>query len=284
MRPPPPAILTAHLFPELDARLLELMRSLEPADWDRPTIVPAWNVRQIAAHLLDTALRRLSFGRDGWRLPAPPIRSDRDLVAFINDLNARGVTVLGALSPQVLTDLTAVTVTSLHEYLASLDPQAEAAIGVSWAGEQRSAVWFDVARELTERWHHQQQMWFATGREGILTERLYRPVLDCFMRGAPHAYRDLDAPPGTIARVVITGPGGGAWHLEREPDRWALVVPDNAVSVDASHVSAETIVPGDLAWRLFTKSLSREQADASITVTGDQRVGRQILRMVAIVG
>jgi hypothetical protein len=35
---------------------------------------------------------------------------------------------------------------------------------------------------------------------------------------------------------------------------------------------------------LFTKSLSREQADASITVTGDERVGRQILRMVAIVG
>ena len=284
MRRPPPPILTAHLFPELDARLLELMRSLEPADWDRPTVAPAWNVRQVAAHLLDTALRRLSFGRDRWRAPATAIRSDRDLVAFINDLNARGVVVLGALSPRVLIELMAVTTAALHEYLASLDPHAEAAIGVSWAGEQRSAVWFDVARELTERWHHQQQMRLATSREGILTDRLYRPVLDCFMRGAPHAYRDVDAPPGTITRVVITGPGGGAWHLERETESWVLVVPDESASVDAAQVSAGTTVPGDLAWRLFTKSLRRDEAEASITVSGDARLARQILRMVAIVG
>jgi hypothetical protein len=38
----------------------------------------------------------------------------------------------------------------------SLDPFAQAAIGVSCSGEMTSLVWFDNARELTERWHHQE--------------------------------------------------------------------------------------------------------------------------------
>ena len=37
------------------------------------------------------------------------------------------------------------------------------AFGVAWAGEERSPAWFDVARELTERWHHQAHIRLATG-------------------------------------------------------------------------------------------------------------------------
>ena len=33
-------------------RTLALLRSLEPADWDKPTDCPAWTVRQLACHLL----------------------------------------------------------------------------------------------------------------------------------------------------------------------------------------------------------------------------------------
>jgi len=40
-------------------------------------------------------------------------------------------------------------------------------------------------RELTERWHHQQQIRQATGRAGIMTPELYHPALDCFMRRLP---------------------------------------------------------------------------------------------------
>ena len=155
---------------------------------------------------------------------------------------------------------------------------------MSWAGEQQSPVWFDVARELTERWHHQQQMRLATARPGILTARLYGPVLDCFMRGAPYAYRDTPAHAGDVVRIVVAGPGGGTWHLEREPGRWALVVPADEATIDASRVAAETVIPGEQAWRIFTKGMTAGEADAVATVTGDERLGRQILRMVAIVG
>ena len=83
---------------------------LRDEDWERPTLAGAWRVRDVVAHLLDTALRRLSFDRDG-REPPPaprPIEGERDLVAFINDLNATWVRAAERLSPRVLTDLYAV--------------------------------------------------------------------------------------------------------------------------------------------------------------------------------
>ncbi len=68
MRP----ILTAHLLPVIEARLIELLRSLRPDEWEIQTIAPAWKVKDVAAHLLDTQLRKLSLVRDGYAAGAAP--------------------------------------------------------------------------------------------------------------------------------------------------------------------------------------------------------------------
>ena len=60
-----PPILAAHLFPKLEELLIELLSSLTPAQWEQPTIVSKWKVKDVAAHLLDTQLRKLSLARDG---------------------------------------------------------------------------------------------------------------------------------------------------------------------------------------------------------------------------
>jgi uncharacterized protein (TIGR03083 family) len=274
-----PPILTADLFPELDGSLLELLESLGPDDWPRRTVVPGWNVQQIAAHLLDTASRRLSFGRDRTvRTPAPAIGSDRDLAAFVNQLNARGVEIYGALSPRVLIAFMRVAVRDLHEYLATLDPLALAPIGVSWAGEQRSFNWFDVAREFTERWHHQQQIRLATGRPGILTPRLYFPVLDCFLRGLPHAFRSIAAPEGSVVTVEVAGDCGGVWSLRRSAGGWSLIAdPGHAAGV------ARVTIPQEIAWQIFTKAMPPGTARAQVAIEGDERLGAGVLGLVAIV-
>ena len=44
----------------------------------------------------------------------------------------------------------------------SLGPFAPAVFNISWAGEKQSLNWFHTARELSERWHHQQQIRLAT--------------------------------------------------------------------------------------------------------------------------
>src|SRR5438128_12451126 len=118
---PLPPILTAHLFPKLDGMLMELLRSLAPEDWERQTVSPKWKVKDVAAHLLDTALRGVSIGRDGYVAESPGINLPADLAAYINRLNQEGVTVYGRLSPAVLIALMEVATKLLAEYHASRD-------------------------------------------------------------------------------------------------------------------------------------------------------------------
>src|ERR1700730_5985474 len=92
-------IFTAHLFRKLGGMLIELLRSLGPADWEKQTIAPKWKVKDVAAHLLDTQLRKLSIVRDHCSGEPPVINSPADLVAFVNRLNDEGVRIYSRLSP-----------------------------------------------------------------------------------------------------------------------------------------------------------------------------------------
>src|SRR3954451_4755155 len=86
----PEPILVAGLFRELHGHLLDLLRSLSPEDWHRPTVCSAWCVQDIASPLLDGGLRRLSIQRDGYSPPDPPsgFESHEALVAYLHRLNA----------------------------------------------------------------------------------------------------------------------------------------------------------------------------------------------------
>ena len=308
-------ILTAHLFPLLDAHLIALLCSLTPDDWERQTVAPRWKVKDVAAHLLDTQLRKLSLGRDGY-MPSPPprITSDRDLVAFIDRLNAEGVAVYRRLSPGVLIAWMEQSSREAAAYYASLDPFAPAPFGVSWAGESASANWFDTARDFTERWHHQQQIRLAVNEtanntqrphfqveanlqvglcasgaaqpqsgdaarrmRAIMTPELYHPVLDCFMRALPFHYRSMSTAPGTAVRIHVSGECGGDWHLYRG-DAWMLT------SAPVGSSAATVTIPEDIAWRIFTKGIARADAHEQVGVTGDKSLGRHVLHMLAIVG
>jgi hypothetical protein len=117
-----------------------------------------WKVRDVAAHLLDTALRKLSMVRDACYLEAIDIRSPQDLVVVVNRLNREGVIVYRRLSPALLIGMMKAVGEESASFHETLDPFAPAAFAVSWAGETESLNWFDTARELTQRWHRQQQI------------------------------------------------------------------------------------------------------------------------------
>jgi uncharacterized protein (TIGR03083 family) len=274
-----PVIDAIPLFPEVDAALLNLLRGMDDEDWKRPTIAGAWTVRDVVAHLLDTALRRLSFARDGW-FPPMTLQRPEDLVTIIDAANAQGVQAFGRLSPRVLIGLMEVTTRDLHAYLQSLDPNGRAPFAVSWAGEDESQNWFDIARELTERWHHQAQIRLAVGRwDGFLTRRLYHPVLDCFLRALPFRYRDLTAPEGHQVQVVVDGDAGGEWTLERSGDAWRPVA-----SAEPARVAARAVIPGEIAWRVFTKGIDRAEAERRSSLHGDRRLAARVFELTAIVG
>lgn len=262
----------------VDAKLIELLRSLKSKEWDLPTLAPAWQVRDVAAHLLDTPLRKLSLVRDGCFTEKPDIRSSQDLIDFVNRLNREGVLVYRRLSPRVLIELMENACVESANFHESLDPLAPAVFNVSWAGESTSLNWFDTARELTERWHHQQQIRHATNRPGIMTPDLYHPVLDCFIRALPYAYRNIEASPSTAVQLDITGDCGGTWLLTKADAGW------NFSRQFTSDPTAHVAIPQEVAWRVFTKGIERSAALAQSSLQGDRALGEHIFHLTAIVG
>ena len=263
----------------IERHLLELLRSLDRDEWDLQTIAGVWTVRDVAAHLLDTELRRLSMGRDRHFIgPRATFDSNDELVAFINRMNSDGVAIYRRLSPAVLISLMEVASPQLCDYIQTLEPMAPASIGVSWAGESESANWFDIAREYTERWHHQQQIRLAANRPGLMMRELYYPVLDCFMRALPYSYRDQPSEAGMHVRVDVSGDSGGSWFLYRDDTRWTLL--QSAQGAEAAAIT----IPQEIAWRIFTKGIARESALSQVAVTGNHDLALHVLGTVAIVG
>lgn len=276
-------ILVAQLYPKIEARLVALLRSLSAEDWRRPTICPGWSVKDIAAHLLDTNLRRLSMARDGFFGEKPENADSYDgLVRFLDRLNADWVRAARRISPRLLTDWMEITSREVGEFFAALDPFAKAPFAVAWAGEAESLNWFDVAREYTERWHHQQQIRLAVAQPGtpaaseIMTRELYYPVLDTFLRALPRTYTQVDAPESAAVKVTVSGEAGGTWFLLRRNGAWRLTK-----SAPAS-LTAEAVIPQEFAWRLFTNSFPPE-ARAAVETRGDARLAAPLFQAVAVI-
>jgi uncharacterized protein (TIGR03083 family) len=277
-REPLQPIFTAHLFCKLEAELIELLRGLSPDDWEKQTLAPKWKVKDVAAHLLDTQTRGLAAARHGYKAENSRKLTPEKLLTLIDTLNAEGVRQYRRLRPDELISKMETASRELAEYIQSLDPFATAIFPVSWAGEEKSANWFHAAREFTERWHHQQQIRLAVNKPGIMTREFYFPVLDCFMRALPHAYRNVDAKPGSLAQFHVKDDCGGSWYLYRDGAAWKLIASPGGETI------SKTTIPQEIAWRIFTKGIGREEAAAQVRVTGDQEVGLHILKMISIVG
>jgi len=276
LRPLEPVLLVDRLAP-LHGQLIALLRSLSPTDWDRPTACALWSVRDLAAHLLDDDLRRLSSQRDRQPLPAgAAIESHAALVAFVTRMNGEWVAAARRLSPRLLTDLLELTGPWVVDLFRSIDSAAPAHWAVSWAGEERSAHWFDVGRDYTERWLHQQQMRDAVGAPALTGREWLHPVLDLFVRALPNTFREIVREEGTSLRLAITGPAGGEWTLRREAGDWRLYVGT------ASEPDATVTLSDDAAWRLFSKGLAPEAARARVRIDGDQALGATVLGALAV--
>jgi uncharacterized protein (TIGR03083 family) len=276
LREPPP--VKDCPFAPLHARLMEVLGALDGEGWTRPTRAGAWRVRDVAAHLLDNDLRVLSFRRDAFPPPPPdgPIDGFQPLVQFLARLNQGFVDVSGRLSPRVLRDLLAWTGPQVAETMAALDPFADALFPVAWAGEDRSLNWMDVAREYTERWHHQQQIREAVGAPPVHETALLRPVIHVSVRAFPRTYAETDAPEGTAVAVTIAGDAGGTWTLRREGGRWLLY--EGAADAPAAAASMDAPFAG----RLFFKALSADERRAGITGSGDPRLLEPLPGVLAV--
>ena len=271
-------VLTTDLFLPLQRELVSLLRSLDDSDWLRPTVARGWAVKDVAAHLLDTDLRRLSMQRDGYRprSPAKDLRNYDGLVKFLNELNAAWVGAAERLSPRVIIDLLEWSGPQVAELFASLAPDDPAPVSVAWAGEDSSANWMDVGREYTEKWHHQAQIRGAVGAAPLDGRRWLAPVLELSMYALPYAFRDVGAKDGDALAVAIGGEAGGVWHIIKRGNGWELR------EGNAAEAGARVRLDADTAWRLFFNALRGDEAARRVAAEGDERLCAAFLNVRSV--
>jgi uncharacterized protein (TIGR03083 family) len=267
----------APLILPLHEELLSLLRGLKPDDWTKTTLAKQWRVRDVVAHILDGQLRVLSLRRDknGFR-PDVPINSYSDLVGWLNRLNAEWVKAAERLSPAVMIDLLAITGPQVASYFSSLDPGALATFSVAWAGEQQSTNQFDIAREYTEHWHHQQQIREAVAAPLLLERKWFYPLAETCMRALPHTYKNVNAAVGTTITLAIGADAGGKWILRRSADSWELQA---GTGLDPA---ASVTTDADTAWRIFFKALTRDEAFARVQISGKRDLGEPFCSSLAV--
>jgi uncharacterized protein (TIGR03083 family) len=270
-------IETLSLFRPLNRKLISLLGSLPQDDWNKKTVAGNWTVKDVAAHLLDTNIRFISIHRDQAELkPDVEITSYRTLVDYLNRLNADWVKAMKRVSSEQLVELLSQTHNNYVIGLEKLDPDAPAKFAVAWAGEDVSTNWFHIARDYTEKWHHQQQIRDAVGQQGILTKEFYKPVLSTFMRALPYKYKDTPAPEGTCIQLTIDSEAGGSWWLEMKGEQWIVTEKKNR------EATVKITIPVDLSWKLFTKAVAYNDVKNSITIVGDERLALPTLHMITV--
>ncbi len=268
------------LFPGERAALLGVLRPLTDEQWILPTVCTGWSVKDIAAHLVADDMGRLSHGRDGWtaaRLdPKPDEDFDAVLLDFINAQNESWVAAVRRMSPRIVMDLLEWTGRETQSYFESLEPD-EPGLPVSWAGQSESPNWFDLAREYTERWHHQAQLREALGAPMLYDERLFAPVLDTKAYAVPHALRDTPAADGTRVRLAISGPVARSYDIARAGDAWVLARSSEAAAAATVEMDCDTF------WRLFTHSIPRADAIGRSHTSGDPTFANAVFDSLAII-
>lgn len=267
-------IFVNDLFEPMLERLLQLLRSLSEQEWGSATPCAGWSVKDLTLHLLGDEIGQLSRGRDkDFSSLLPP---GADLVERINKHNELWVEATRRMSPRLICDLLDVTGHQVVDHFKSLDLMAMNG-AVSWAGPEPAPVWLDVAREYTERWHHQQHIRESVGQPGLMEVEFLAPVLDTFVRALPHTFRAVSAPVGTAIQLIVIGDSGQSWRLLRDEARWTLfrgvpVAPAATITLDEQ-----------TAWKLFTKGIAKDKAKEAAHIQGDEALAAPLFDAVAII-
>jgi uncharacterized protein (TIGR03083 family) len=251
-------------------RLLGLLTSLSMAQWAAPTAAPGWSVKDIALHLLGVDVSWLARNRDNDRagiIPVPPGREE--FVRELGRLNQRWVDGAQMLSPGLIIGLLQWSGGQLDDYLGTVDLARPSA--VYWAGQ--APLWFDLAREFTERWVHYQQIREAAwpSADDDQSDEYLPLVLRTFIWGFPHQVKAL-APAGTTVSLEIAGIG--PWTLTRAATGWIL---DEG---QATAPAATMRATGDAAWRLLTGA---RYDPSQVQLAGDPSLAESLLRVRGII-
>lgn len=253
------------------AELVALLGSLDHDAWRRPTECPAWDVRQIALHILGDDLSLLSRQRDeatnGLLLFAQE-HPGADFRQLLDGFNEQWVTAASFLGPTLLIELLDLTGDWTADFYEQVDLGSPGEPVGFFGTTQPSPYWQVASRELVERWVHQHQIRRAVGAPD-LDDTFLAVAAGVFVRAISLRLGDLGVPTGEAIALEVTGVA--AWSLRRTAEGWSLgggVEPDATTTISFSAATAR---------RLFSRAPDVPGEDAEISTRGDDSVATAAL-------
>ncbi len=171
------------------ADVVALLRSLEPDDWDRPTELPGWDVRAVAAHLAHLESELAGRPQAQVEVPEAP-----HVKGFMGQYTESGCVARREWETSRIVDELEQSVAERAQALATTPPEDPTAPGPSFAALAGWSWETLLHNRPFDIWMHEQDVRRAVGRPGGLDTP-----------GAAHAAR-------VIARAMpmVVGKRGGA--------------------------------------------------------------------------
>jgi uncharacterized protein (TIGR03083 family) len=262
--------VTPALAPER-AALLELLRSLSPEVWDRPTECPAWTVKGLVLHILGDDLSLLSRQRDASLDGLTRYAVDHPGVTFralLDGFNEQWVTAASFLSVDLVLELLRLVAEWSDTFYRTvgLETIAAEAVGL-FASSEPSPYWQVIAREFDERFIHQSQLRRAVGVPALDGE-----ILTWAARVTAHLFAawlvELPAEPGTAIGFEVEG--AGRWIVSRDDSGWQAAEGGDACC-------ARVTVPRTVAVPALSRGVALGELWDQLVLTGDEPLARRAL-------
>lgn len=249
--------------------LLAVAAELRAAEWDRPTDLPGWSVRDVVAHIAAVESELL-----GEQL-APPLTS---YGPHVRDEFARhmehGVAARRGREPHVVVAELAAAVDRRLPQMRAMspdDPPVRVPAGQQWDTETL------LRNRAFDLWMHEQDVRRAVGRPGNLDgpgAQLTRLVL---VGALPYLVaKRAGAQPGQSVRLTTTGAVDVDVLVAVGPDGRAAVVEDGTGSLPTAAV--------ELDWEALVRLAGgrAEPGEVSVRVEGDRALADRLLAGLAI--
>jgi uncharacterized protein (TIGR03083 family) len=253
------------------AENVALLRGLDPDDWAKPTDLPGWNVRYIAAHLAHLESDLAGNPQKQVDVPElPHIKSPMSVFTESGPLARADWT-----TDEIIEELESSAAKRDDQLRAMmpLDPTAPGDGLAALAGWDFATL---LSNRVFDQWMHQQDIRRAVGKPGGLAGPGGAHALAVSSRSIPFVVgKRVAPPPGTTVILDITG--------EHPATLGATVGGDGrAARLDA--VPADPTVHIRMSFETFIVLSGGRRTPAQVTadVTGDSDLGNAVLANLAV--
>lgn len=259
------------LWRSVVAENVALLRELDADDWAKPTDLPGWNVRYVAAHLAHLESELAGNPQKQVHVPeAPHIKSSMSVFTESGPLARADWT-----TAEIIDELESSAATR-DEQLRTMTPLDPTAPGDGFAAAAGWSWETLLSNRVLDQWMHQQDIRRAVGKPGGLAGPGGAHALAVFSRALPYVVgKRVAPPPGTAVVLDVTG--------EHPATLGATVGEDGrAARLDAMPAEPTVRIGMDFETFIVLSGGRRLPEQVTAEVSGDADLGNAVLANLAV--